>query len=79
MPDDVLDNCPNREQHTPAPDGYVAWHEWAARMYREGRRQHRCPGCERLAIWLPAPDPAWSCRSREDSTAAGARNQDGGA
>ena len=38
--------------HTPAPSGYVAWHEWAARKART-HEQHRCPGCGLLNIWKP--------------------------
>jgi hypothetical protein len=45
-------HCPNRAKHTPCPDGYVAWHEWAAKKART-HRQTRCTGCDRLSIWVP--------------------------
>lgn len=49
-PDDTSD-CPQRDQHTPAPKGYVAWHEWAARMNYYGWRQRKCPDCGLYTIW----------------------------
>jgi hypothetical protein len=27
-------HCPNRESHTPCPEGYMQWHAWAAKMQR---------------------------------------------
>lgn len=55
--------CPNLREHTPAPDGYVAWHAWAARMNLT-HAQHPCPGCGRLKIWLPrAPAAATEATS----------------
>lgn len=47
------ERCPLREQHTPAPNGYIQWHKWAEEMMAKGRRQHRCAGCHRWSIWLP--------------------------
>lgn len=47
--------CPNEAEHTDGPAGYVAWHEWAARMARTGHAQKRCPGCGLYKIWLPKP------------------------
>lgn len=44
-------DCPNHDQHTPAPRGYVAWFEWAAHMNYLGHTQRRCPGCGLLNIW----------------------------
>jgi hypothetical protein len=50
--------CPQVDQHTPAPDGYVAWHEWAEEMHAKGYRTKRCPGCGLYKIWTPkAVDP----------------------
>lgn len=43
--------CPNEAAHTPAPAGYVAWHEWAAKMGRT-HRQVRCPGCGLFRVWV---------------------------
>jgi hypothetical protein len=31
----------------PAPNGYLAWHEWAGVQYRAGLRQSRCGLCGR--------------------------------
>lgn len=38
--------------HTPQPDGYNEWHEWA-RMASKTHAQISCPRCGRLRIWLP--------------------------
>lgn len=46
-----LGDCPQRDKHTPAPDGYMQWHAWAHRM-AVGHRQVRCRGCKRYAIWV---------------------------
>lgn len=29
----------------PAPDGYLAWHEWAEAQHRAGLRQKECGRC----------------------------------
>lgn len=29
----------------PAPEGYLAWHEWADAQWRAGLRQVQCAGC----------------------------------
>ena len=39
----VLEACPNKAQHTPQPDGYLEWHDWAERM--------TCPHRLLLAWW----------------------------
>jgi hypothetical protein len=44
--------CPNRDQHPPGPDGYVAWFAWAEEMAKT-HKQVRCKGCGRWAIWVP--------------------------
>ena len=44
--------CPNAAEHTPAPDGYVTWHEWAEEISAT-HQQRRCAGCGRLQIWVP--------------------------
>jgi hypothetical protein len=36
--------CPNAADHTPAPIGYLAWHEWAEERSRT-HDQEECPGC----------------------------------
>lgn len=45
--------CPRNDEHTPAPRGYIAWHEWAGGQSRLGRRQRKCAGCGRYAVWMP--------------------------
>ncbi len=44
--------CPEREKHTPCPEGYIAWHIWAARMGKT-HRQIKCPMCGLYSIWIP--------------------------
>jgi hypothetical protein len=44
--------CPEADQHTPAPEGYLAFDEWAERMSKT-HRQVQCPGCGRWQIWVP--------------------------
>ena len=44
--------CPRADLHTPAPTGYLAWHEWAEGMSGTYEQQ-ACPGCRRLFIWEP--------------------------
>lgn len=38
-------------KHTPCPEGYREWHEWAERKLRT-HRQIRCPNCGLWAIWV---------------------------
>lgn len=45
-------DCPNAAQHTPQPDGYLAWHEWADKKSKT-HYQIKCPGCDLYAIWVP--------------------------
>lgn len=45
-------DCPNAAFHTPQPEGYVEWHNWAQQMTK-GFKQKRCPGCGLLNIWEP--------------------------
>lgn len=42
--------------HTPAPAGYLAWHEWAEKKSRT-HQQGRCPGCGLFLIWQPKENP----------------------
>ena len=44
--------CGNAENHTPQPDGYLAWHAWAAKKIKT-HKQIQCPGCGLLMIWVP--------------------------
>lgn len=34
------------EAGSPPPQGYIAWHEWAAVQGRAGLKQRRCPTCK---------------------------------
>lgn len=47
--------CQNEAAHTPAPERYFAWHEWAEEMSK-AHRQERCPGCDLFKIWIPTGD-----------------------
>lgn len=51
-PQEQLRTCPQRAKHTPCPETYDAWHEWADKKMRT-HRQVRCPGCRLWAIWVP--------------------------
>lgn len=46
------EDCLDVEQHTKAPKGYLAWHEWA-RAKSKTHRQVRCPTCGFFSIWKP--------------------------
>ena len=46
--------CPNLDQHTPHPTGYLAYGEWADRALLT-HDQHRCDACGLWAIWKPKP------------------------
>ncbi len=48
--DEVL--CPNVEDHTPRPEGYIQWHTWAEQMSKT-HRQSKCAGCGKYTIWTP--------------------------
>ena len=48
---DTTSDCPNRDQHTPQPEDYFDWNDWAEAMSAAGSRQSRCPGCGLYAIW----------------------------
>jgi len=46
-----MSDCPNKPNHTPCPEGYMARLSWAMRMLRT-HRQIRCSGCGLFAIWV---------------------------
>ena len=46
--------CPNFEDHTSQPEGYIQWHHWAEEMSKT-HRQRQCPGCKKFEIWEPKP------------------------
>lgn len=47
--DDNLDDLCS--SHTPAPVGYLAWHNWAETMNKT-HKQVRCMGCGLFKIWI---------------------------
>jgi len=49
--------CPNAENHTEEPEGYLQWHAWADRKSKT-HRQIKCWGCGLYAIWVDKRDPA---------------------
>lgn len=46
------ETCPDRDKHSPQPEGYLQWHAWADKMKRT-HRQIRCPTCGLYAIVVP--------------------------
>lgn len=44
--------CSNAAEHTPAPRGYLEWHEWAEEMAATHEPQE-CSGCGRWLIHKP--------------------------
>jgi hypothetical protein len=38
--------------HTPCPEGYLQWHEWAKKKSKT-HRQIKCNACGLYAIWIP--------------------------
>lgn len=44
--------CRNQHDHTPKPEGYLQWFEWAAKMNKT-HAQRRCPACGKYEIWEP--------------------------
>jgi hypothetical protein len=46
------DDCPNADQHTPHPSGYVQHSNWAEEMLKT-HTQQPCKGCGKWAIWTP--------------------------
>ena len=43
--------------HTPAPNTYLGWHEWAEKKYRT-HEQVRCDECGHWRIWVERPKSA---------------------
>lgn len=43
-----------RRAHTPQPEGYLAWHEWAEKKSRR-HYQVRCPHCGLYKVWRRKP------------------------
>ena len=51
----IIVECPNKAQHTPAPDGYIDWHHWAEEK-AQTHVQVKCPGCGIWTIWVPVSE-----------------------
>ena len=49
---DAERTCPDRAKHTPCPEDYTLWHEWAEEKGKT-HRQIRCAGCNLFTIWVP--------------------------
>lgn len=45
-------DCPDVANHTPVPDGYVEYADWADE-HRETHVQRQCPTCGFWSIWTP--------------------------
>jgi len=43
-------HCPNLEDHTPCPEGYIQWQSWAENMAKT-HKQRKCAGCGKYSIW----------------------------
>ena len=43
-------DCQKAFKHTPVPDGYVAWMEWAEKKAKT-HEQIKCPVCKTYSIW----------------------------
>lgn len=46
--------CPNIEDHTSCPSGFLDWHKWATKL-KKTHRQRKCQGCGLYLIWEPKP------------------------
>lgn len=47
MSDKIAAAARRWEPEFPAPEGYVAWHEWAGRQFKMGLRQAWCGLCSK--------------------------------
>lgn len=46
------DACPNAANHTPWPEGYSDFFEWAEHKAIT-HTQTQCPGCQLWNVWIP--------------------------
>jgi len=44
-------DCPRKAKHTPCPEGYIEWHEWAEKKSKT-HEQKLCAGCGTYSIWV---------------------------
>lgn len=49
----------------PAPEGYLAWHEWAGVQYKAGLRQVPCGTCNRWCFPQELSDQTVSLQARQ--------------
>lgn len=45
-----MSDCPDKAKHTPCPNGYLSWQEWAEKKAKT-HVQMPCPTCGHWAIW----------------------------
>ena len=43
--------CSSVEKHTPCPEGFIDWHDWAKKMGKT-HVQVKCDGCGLYTIWV---------------------------
>ena len=48
----MYEDCTHESEHTPSPEGYREWHEWAEKMAKT-HDQILCQHCCYYAIWVP--------------------------
>lgn len=66
-----IDTCPNRDQHTEGPHGYLAWHEWAEEMAKD-HDVLKCSGCGLYLIVVPHdPGPQSRAAGPSETLASG--------
>lgn len=44
----IIDATPPFKPNDPAPEGYIAWHDWAEVQIKAGLRQKQCAFC---SLW----------------------------
>ena len=52
MSSTASDGCQRPDEHTPCPDGLIAWQSWAQTMTANGHKQRRCSGCGLYRVWV---------------------------
>lgn len=69
--------CKNAHKHTPQPEGYVEWHEWAIRTLKL-YRQVKCRGCGLYKIWVKKTSPHSGSKKLAGAGNGGVRAAKGG-
>jgi hypothetical protein len=47
----TADECPDKTNHTPCPETYRGFVDWADNMSKT-HKQIKCPSCNLFAIWI---------------------------